>query len=198
MPSESSHQLFLDVQFATWLKWYSFSSLIALTNWDLVPAPTYSAWGFSSLTRIFFRVMPCCAYSFSDSPCGAEIHQDLLSNRVSPHVLNSWPQFWGHTFETFSLEPSAYTLAVFLGYLLCHCFFHHSYYRASLRQSFNYHYFNTVIFIYGLLGGTCATESTSYKHLSSVTWCRHRSHKIFDWNILFSPDTNNTLNSLLV
>lgn len=122
-PSESSHQLFLDVQFATWLKWHSFSSLIALTNWDQVPAPTYSAWGFSSLTCIFFRAMPCWAYFFPDSLHGSEIRQHLLSDRISPHVLNSWPQFRGHTFESFSLEPSAYTLIAFLSYLLCHCFF---------------------------------------------------------------------------
>lgn len=120
-PSESSHQLFLDVQFATWLKWSSFSSLIALTNWDPIPAPTYSAWGFSSLTWILIRAVSCWAYFFSDSLHGSKIRHHLL--RVSPHVLNSLPQICGHTFESFSLEPSASTLNVFLSYLLCHCFF---------------------------------------------------------------------------
>lgn len=91
-PSESSHQLFLDVQFATWLKWSFFSSLIALTNWDLVPVPTYSAWGFFSLTSIFFRAMSCWALFFSDSLHGSEIRHHLLSDRVLPHVLNSSPQ----------------------------------------------------------------------------------------------------------
>lgn len=99
-PSESSHQLFLDVQFATWLKWSSFSSLIALTNWDLVPAPTYSAWGFSSLTSIFFRAMTCCAYFFLDSLPGSEICRHLFSNRVFPYVPNSSPQIWGQTSES--------------------------------------------------------------------------------------------------
>lgn len=114
-PSESSHQLFLDVQFATWLKWSFFFSLIALTNWDLLPAPTYSAWGFFSLTSIFLRAMSCSAFFFL-IPCMAQKFTIISVTGYSHMSLIP------HHKST-SLEASAHTLTVFLSYLLCHFFF---------------------------------------------------------------------------
>lgn len=102
--AESSHQLFLDVQFATLLKCYSFSLFLASANLDLDPAPTYPTWKFLQLDLQFFRALLCCTYSFSDSYCGfwiSEIGQHLLNSMVSPCVFNSWPQFRGPT-----LNPS--------------------------------------------------------------------------------------------
>lgn len=104
-------------------------------------------------------LIPCVVQKFARvSSATGYLHMSLiLDHRSGVTLLN--PSHWNQVHT-----PQLYFLAI------CSVTAFSTNLITGLPwDSFNYHYFNPVIFVYGLLGGACVTESTSYKHLSSIT-----------------------------